>query len=140
MSITVHLTDDITTCLALRRVFFMDEQGVSEADEINDLDAESLHLIAQNDTVPAGTARVTVSGNTAKISRVCVLASHRGTGMGALLIRAPIAQTRENAAVEQIKLGAQTHALAFYEKLGFHAYGPIYDDAGLDHRDMVLTL
>jgi predicted GNAT family N-acyltransferase len=42
--------------------------------------------------------------------------------------------------VSQVKLGAQTHALGFYESLGFTAVGPIYDDAGIDHRDMVLNL
>ena len=27
----------------------------------------------------------------------------------------------------------------FYERLGFVAEGPVYDDAGIPHRDMVLT-
>ncbi|HHY02857.1 MAG TPA: GNAT family N-acetyltransferase, partial [Paracoccus sp.] len=42
--------------------------------------------------------------------------------------------------VTTARLGAQTHALRFYEKLGFTAYGPVYDDAGIPHRDMSLTL
>ena len=33
-------------------------------------------------------------------------------------------------------LGAQTHAIGFYEKLGFTAFGPEYLDAGIPHRDM----
>jgi ElaA protein len=37
-------------------------------------------------------------------------------------------------------LGAQIQALGFYEALGFTAFGPIYDDAGIDHRDMELHL
>jgi len=32
------------------------------------------------------------------------------------------------------------HALGFYEKLGFVAQGPVFDDAGIDHREMVLSL
>ena len=44
------------------------------------------------------------------------------------------------SSVTTVKLGAQTHALGFYEKLGFEAQGPVYDDAGIEHRDMVLTL
>mgnify|MGYP002653135186 CR=1 FL=1 len=35
---------------------------------------------------------------------------------------------------------AQTHALGFYERLGFVAFGPVYDDAGIPHRDMQLAL
>ncbi|MEO0503034.1 MAG: GNAT family N-acetyltransferase, partial [Pseudomonadota bacterium] len=38
------------------------------------------------------------------------------------------------------RLGAQTHALSFYEKLGFEAFGPVYDDAGIPHRDMERAL
>jgi predicted GNAT family N-acyltransferase len=37
-------------------------------------------------------------------------------------------------------LGAQVHALGFYERLGFAAVGPVYRDAGIEHRDMVLEL
>ncbi len=42
--------------------------------------------------------------------------------------------------ISQVKLGAQVHALGFYEALGFEAFGPVYDDAGIPHRDMVRTL
>ena len=51
MSITITLTEDIAACLALRRIVFIQEQGVSEADEIDDLDRESLNLIAKNGLV-----------------------------------------------------------------------------------------
>jgi len=33
-------------------------------------------------------------------------------------------------------LGSQTHAIGFYERLGFTPFGPEYDDAGIPHRDM----
>jgi ElaA protein len=42
--------------------------------------------------------------------------------------------------VSRAKLGAQVHALGFYERLGFVAVGPVYLDAGIEHRDMVLGL
>ena len=32
-----------------------------------------------------------------------------------------------------VELSAQTHARAFYERHGFSAYGPEYDDAGIPH-------
>jgi predicted GNAT family N-acyltransferase len=74
------------------------------------------------------------------VGRVCVLQSARGTGLGADIIRATVAIARETPGIARVKLGAQTHALGFYEKLGFQAFGPVYDDAGIDHRDMVLEL
>lgn len=133
-------TRDIATCLALRRTVFIEEQGVSEADELDDLDQAATHLLATLDGRPVGCARLLTDGGTGKIGRVCVLAEARGTGLGAALIRAAIAHFAAGGQVDVVKLGAQTHALAFYEKLGFSAYGPIYDDAGIPHRDMALTL
>ena len=134
------VTDDIATCRALRRVVFIEEQGVSEADEVDDLDGVALHLLAMPDGRPVGTARLLVEGDTGKIGRVCVLADARGTGLGAALIRAAVAEFRAMPGVTKAKLGAQVHALGFYERLGFVAVGPVYLDAGIPHRDMVLAL
>ena len=140
MSYAIEVTEDIAACRALRRAVFIQEQGVSEADEIDDLDGQCLHLLAKDGGAAVGTARVFIKDDIAKVGRVCVLAQHRGKGWGADLIRATITQARLAKGVTQVKLGAQTHALGFYESLGFTAVGPIYDDAGIDHRDMVLTL
>lgn len=136
----IEVTQDIATCLNLRRVVFIDEQGVPETDEIDDLDAQAVHLLAWVDGVPVGSARLLPMGKIGKIGRVCVLKSQRGTGLGAAIIGTAIEEFRRMPGVEKVKLGAQTHALAFYAKLGFTAYGPIYDDAGIPHRDMMLDL
>ncbi len=69
-----------------------------------------------------------------------MLAPARGTGLGAALIRAAIAEFRRHPGITTIRLGAQTHALGFYERLGFTATGPEYLDAGIPHRDMILPL
>lgn len=138
----IHIapTRDIAACRALRRRVFIEEQGVSEADEIDDQDEAAIHLLATVAGTPMGTARLILKGDTGKIGRVCVLASARGTGLGVALMKAAIAELRRVPAVRQAKLGAQTHALGFYEKLGFVAVGPVYEDAGIPHRDMVMAL
>ena len=41
---------------------------------------------------------------------------------------------------KKIELGAQLHALPFYEKQGYHAYGDIFLDADIQHRMMVKEL
>ena len=41
---------------------------------------------------------------------------------------------------EAVTLEAQTDAIPFYEKLGFVAHGPEFDDAGIAHRRMELGL
>lgn len=133
--IRVEQTHDLDTCRALRRVVFIEEQNVPEAEEWDGLDSTALHLLACNDDTPIGTARLLLKGETGKIGRVCVLAEARGLGIGAALIRAGEALLAKQGCT-RAQLGAQCHAIPFYEKLGFTAYGPIYDDAGIPHRDM----
>ncbi|WP_112311477.1 GNAT family N-acetyltransferase [Pseudogemmobacter bohemicus] len=137
--IRVALTDDLATCQALRRLVFIEEQAVSEAEEVDGRDGEALHLLA-TDGQPLGTARILIEGATGKIGRVCVLATARGRGIGQALMREAVAVLRMQPGVTRAKLGAQIHALGFYEALGFRAYGPEYQDAGIAHRDMELTL
>jgi ElaA protein len=140
MTLTIAPTRDIATCRALRRIVFIEEQGVSEADEVDDKDDQALHLLATLDGRPVGSARLLTLGDTGKIGRVCVLREARGTGLGAGLIRAAVDQFRAMPGIARVKLGAQTHALGFYEKLGFTAQGPEFDDAGIPHREMVMVL
>ena len=133
-------TDDLAACRALRRTVFIEEQGVPEADELDDLDGEAIHLLALDGDTPVGTARLLLRAETGKIGRVCVLARCRGTGVGAALIRAGIEELRRQPGLRRVKLGSQTHAMGFYEKLGFRPVGEDYMDAGIPHRDMVLDL
>jgi predicted GNAT family N-acyltransferase len=140
MSLEIALTDDLAACLALRHEVFVGEQNVPEEEEVDDLEDVSLHLLATDGGRPVGTARLTILGETAKIGRVCVVAAQRGTGLGAALIRAALDLARQQPGVTRAKLGAQVYAIGFYEKLGFEVVGPVYDDAGIDHRDMVRDL
>ena len=135
----IERTQDLAACRALRRRVFIEEQGVSEACEIDDLDGEAIHLLARDGDRPIGTARLLVSGDTGKIGRVCVLPELRGTGVGAALLRAALDELRR-LGLRQARLGAQVHAAGFYEKLGFRPAGADYLDAGIPHRDMVLDL
>lgn len=140
MTVEITVTDDIAACRALRRTVFIEEQGVSEADEIDDRDGAAIHLLARIGGRPVGSARLLIEGATGKIGRVCVLPEARGTGLGAALIRRAVAELAARPGLRRAKLGAQTHALGFYEKLGFTAEGPEYDDAGIPHRDMTRPL
>ncbi len=140
MTLEIVETRDIALCRHLRRVVFIEEQGVSEADEVDDLDDVALHLLALVGGQAVGSARLLVQGEVGKIGRVCVLAQARGAGIGAALIKAAVARFRGIEGVTKAKLGAQVHALGFYQGLGFEAVGPVYDDAGIDHRDMVLAI
>lgn len=138
MSVTVSITDEVETCLRLRRVIFIDEQNVPERDELDGLDPEATHLLAIVQGVPVGTARILFGENLAKIGRVCVLKEHRGAGHATALMRKALEVARRQA--QRAKLSAQVDAMGLYERLGFVALGPVYDDAGIPHRDMVRDL
>lgn len=136
----ITVVTDYAPCIALRRAVFIAEQGISEADEMDDLDAGAIHMLATVNAAPAGTARLLIDGDIGKIGRICVLAKHRGTGLGAKIVIAALDHLRTLPGVTKAKLGAQDHAIGFYEKLGFKGYGPFYDDAGIPHRDMIRDL
>lgn len=136
----IEETDKIDICRALRRTVFIEEQGIAESDEIDDLDGEAIHLLAWQDGQAVGTARILPMGNSAKIGRVCVVQQARGTDLGTKLIRAAIDVLRARPGIAHVKIGSQLHATGFYEKLGFDPVGEVYDDAGVLHRDMIREL
>ena len=50
--------EDMPAVLDIRKQVFIDEQGVSEADERDGLDGEAIHLIAYDGKRAVGTARM----------------------------------------------------------------------------------
>jgi predicted GNAT family N-acyltransferase len=121
----------------IRRTIFVVEQQVSESLEWDDADAESIHALAEDAGGQAiGCARLLPDGH---IGRVAVLASHRGRGVGDALMRYMIVLAA-SLGHRRVIVNAQTHALRFYERLGFAAVGEEYDDAGIPHRTMMLDL
>ncbi|MGE4533993.1 GNAT family N-acetyltransferase [Halomonas sp.] len=120
----------------IRRVVFIEEQGVSREEEWDGRDGDCHHFLALLAGRPVGTARLLPD---AHIGRVAVLAEARGHGIGAALMHAAIEAARRHGH-PGVELASQTHALPFYERLGFVAQGPEFLDAGIPHRNMRLSL
>lgn len=120
----------------IRRRVFIEEQRVPQEEEWDGRDPECRHFLVLYDDLPLGTARLLPD---AHIGRVAVLAQARGLGIGAALMRAAIEAARRDGHAS-VELAAQTHALAFYERLGFVAFGDEFLDAGISHRNMRLDL
>lgn len=135
----VEETHDIAACQAIRRIVFIEEQGVSVAEEIEGDGEDNHYYLLWKEDAAIGTLRVLPLDDTAKIQRVAILKEHRGTGAGAHLMRTVLAELPQDGYARAI-LGSQLDAIPFYEKLGFEAYGPVYQDAGIDHRDMKIKL
>ncbi len=129
-------SEELATCLAIRREVFIEGQAVPEADDVDGLDPHCTHWLALVDGAPAGTARLRITPQGyAKIERVAVLERFRGRGLGDALMDAIEAALRGRGYREAL-LGAQLQAVPFYEKRGFIAEGPVFLDAGIPHKKM----
>ncbi|MGB3689429.1 MAG: GNAT family N-acetyltransferase [Jannaschia helgolandensis] len=126
---------DLRAPLAVRAEVFIAEQHVAPAEDVDGRDADCLHWLVTDAEGSVATLRVLPQGEVAKIQRVAVLKRARGTGLGTALMRHVMDRLAERG-FTSATLGAQIDALGFYERLGFQAHGPVYDDAGIPHRDM----
>ena len=137
---------DCEACFAVRKEVFVVEQGVPQELEYDEYDTVATHVLAvREDGTPLGTGRLLYGEAAAaktdgdltvgSLGRLAVTKEARGLGVGVVLVRAieDAARARGLAAVD---LHAQTHALGFYERLGYEAYGPEFPDAGIPHRAM----
>jgi ElaA protein len=128
--------NDLDDCYAIRREVFIEEQKVPQEIELDEFDAGALHFIVRSEK-PLATARVLLKegGRTAKIGRVAVVKAARGRGIGKKLMQA-IEEEPSLSGVSWFALDAQSHALSFYERLGYHAYGDEFLDANIPHFHM----
>ncbi|MBP0482418.1 GNAT family N-acetyltransferase [Sagittula salina] len=136
----VEITQNLRDPHHVRRVVFIEEQGFTEAEEWDDRDGDAVQLVVRDAGAPVASARLLRDGTTGKIGRICVLKPYRGRGLGAAMVDFGIAHFRATPGVTRVYLSAQTHALPFYEGLGFRAYGDEYLDGTVPHRDMDLPL
>ncbi|MFE4514882.1 GNAT family N-acetyltransferase [Kitasatospora sp. NPDC056783] len=141
---------DLELVRAVRYEVFVVEQNVPRELEYDEYDATSVHLLAAGaDGAGLGTGRLIFGEQARKLTggiegrvllgRLAVVAAARGTGLGADLVRAIEAAAAERGGVE-VELHAQVQALGFYERLGYVAEGPVYEDAGIPHRTMTRAL
>lgn len=73
-----------------------------------------------------------------QIGRVAVLERFRKHGVGARMMLEAVCHVRESCSDEKVYLEAQTHAIGFYEKLGFEVVSGEFLDEGIPHKRMEL--
>jgi predicted GNAT family N-acyltransferase len=128
---------DLEDLRAVREPVFVVEQNVPLEMEWDDLDPLCHHVIARDaEHKPIGTGRLTPER---KIGRLAVLKHWRGKGVGDALLQALIDQARR-LDWPQVSLHAQVDAVGFYEKWGFEPYGERFEEAGIQHQSMRLSL
>jgi predicted GNAT family N-acyltransferase len=125
----------------VRRIVFMDEQGVSEAEEMDGRDRDAVHVVAYApDGDPVGTSRYrTPDPGVAKIERVAVCAPHRGEGLGRRLMEEIESCAREDDCTTAM-LHAQVSVEEFYEDLGYRTVSEEFLEADIPHVKMTKSL
>ncbi len=130
----------VREALKVRFRVFVDEQNVPREIELDEHDEPAdrlaVHaLVRDGDRVVAAGRFYERNRGTVQVGRMAVMREARGRGVGRLLLDALLEEAVKRGYV-RARLSAQTHALEFYRKAGFAAFGDDYDDAGIPHRDM----
>jgi len=126
--------------IALRSVrarVFVAEQGVPEHLEWDGKDAQAVHLIAETASgMPIGTARLLPGG---RIGRMAVLPDYRGQGVGSALLQHALIIAGQQG-LRELSLHAQIPVVPFYQRFGFETVGDCFEEAGIRHQAMRLTV
>jgi len=124
----------------LRHQVFVQEQGVPVDMEWDEFDPLSLHAVLRNRlgrTIATGRLLPAVAG-VAKIGRMAVWRQMRGQGFGDLVLLGLVQAAKERGD-QAIVLHAQCSAERFYARQGFRSQGPVFQEAGIDHVEMVMA-
>jgi predicted GNAT family N-acyltransferase len=119
--------------MRVRDAVFVLEQGVPPEIERDDWDRCSDHALAlDREGRAVGTGRLLPDGH---IGRMAVLPEWRRHGIGGRILASLIARARERG-MQRVVLNAQTHAVPFYARHGFAAFGHEFMEAGIPHVAM----
>jgi predicted GNAT family N-acyltransferase len=124
----------------VRKQVFIEEQGVPVNMELDEFDSTAKHALAYVNSDCVGTARlIAFPGKVGRIGRMAVLQTYRRQGIGGNLLNA-LLESCKSQGMAQLELHAQLSAMSFYEQFGFIARGEMYYEAGIAHRDMILSI
>jgi YbgC/YbaW family acyl-CoA thioester hydrolase len=126
---------------ALRTTVFVEEQKVPATLEWDAADADALHVVASNRFGAAlATGRLLQHApGVARIGRMAVAQSMRGSGIGGQVLNA-LLQAARTRGDREARLHAQMSAVPFYLRAGFTTHGETFDEAGIGHIEMIKAL
>ncbi|WP_020006167.1 GNAT family N-acetyltransferase [Salinicoccus albus] len=127
-------------CLEVRKRVFVEEQNVPISREIDEHEDIATHLLLLDSETPIGTVRYRpLNKELIKVERMAVLPEYRGRSLGQDLMT----RVHDHAKLfgfTHSRLGAQVHAVAFYERLGYRVASEEFEDAGIPHVYMERTI
>ncbi|MBM7616962.1 putative GNAT family N-acyltransferase [Weissella uvarum] len=131
-----------TDAQSIRQTVFVKEQGISQALEFDQLDAQAMHWVGYLNNIPVTTCRVLLfpEKRVAKLQRVATLPPYRSQHFGTTLLLSIIAFFQQHPKINTLVLDAQLPAQTFYQHLDFQPQGEPFEEAGISHVKMVRHL
>jgi predicted GNAT family N-acyltransferase len=116
----------------IREAVFIEEQGVPQELEWDNLDDNAEHFLAYIGEEVVGCARLI---DHKKIGRMAVLKAYRNQYVGREIVD-HIKRFASQKRYTLLQLSAQCHAYGFYRRCGFTAYSTPFNDANIPHINM----
>ena len=137
----VRSRGELLGAFAVRENVFYGEQGVPREQEYDGRDDVARHAVALEPRGGRviGTLRLLVDGERAKIGRVAVEREWRRRGIASRMLALAVAEARAHGCT-QVRLAAQVAATELYRRAGFAVESDTFEEAGIPHVWMGMTL
>lgn len=132
---------ELYTILTLRTNVFVVEQACPYP-EVDGKDPNCLHLLGTINGELVAYLRILPAGlryDKVSIGRVVIKPSHRGKGLGRLMMEQAIHCITNEWKESQIIIGAQAYLEKFYQSLGFEPVSEVYLEDDIQHLDMLYS-
>ena len=137
----IQKQDDLFDIAAdIRHNVFVIEQKCDPNLEIDEFDADAIHLLAMHGDDCIGTGRIFKYNDSYHMGRICVLSEYRNMNFGYDIVKSLCDKVFKIDADTKILIHAQKYVEHFYEKFGFTSYGDIFFEENIPHIKMELTL
>ncbi|NLK96027.1 MAG: GNAT family N-acetyltransferase [Clostridiales bacterium] len=135
--------NELYEIIKLRLEVFVCEQKVTIENDLDEIDKESFHLfIKENEKIiaylriiPKGVQKEYVT-----FGRVAVLKEYRRRGFATQLIKEAVHYIKNNLKEKEIIISAQEQAKNVYLNCGFIIISDLYNEAGIPHLKMKLSI
>ncbi|AZU61290.1 GNAT family N-acetyltransferase [Neobacillus mesonae] len=132
----VESQQELEDAYKVRKNVFVEEQHVPIEEEIDQFEQDAVHFVMYHEDMPIGAGRFRIIDGIGKVERICVLEESRKLGAGKAIMDSIETYALKNG-IQKLKLNAQTHAIPFYEKIGFQVVSDEFMDAGIPHKTMM---
>lgn len=122
-NVTIVIATDlegIALVQKMRSEIFGKEQGIPQEMDLDGKDEASIHvlLFQTNSSEPIASGRLTIEGSMGFLSRIAVVQSFRGTGIGKRVVQ-ELEKIAKEKKVKKLTLDPHSYLEKFYANLGY---------------------